>query len=165
MCRACSCRHRRSGVTRIPNTAAGSGIANSTPDLGIEPIFYTRSSYWPVGRRERKKNFPRRDFPLNRISETKLANELLQQNRALIFPFFYVSLYQNHRHLHRLSKRLRPGLCVVTLGSHKQASLPSILIVRVDGHRAVNVGGNSHLLPCPRWLSSLLLQFSDCSQG
>ena len=64
-------------MTRIPNTAAGSGIANSTPDLGIEPIFYTRSSYWPVGRRERKKNFPRRDFPLNRISETKLANELL----------------------------------------------------------------------------------------
>jgi len=90
-------------VTRIPNTAAGSGIANSTPDLGIEPIFYTRSSYWPVGRRERKNNFPRRDFPLNRISETKLANELLQQNRALIFPLFYVSPYQNHRHLHRRS--------------------------------------------------------------
>jgi hypothetical protein len=67
------------------------GIANSTPDLGgIEPIFYTRSSYWPVGRRQRKKNFPRRDLPLNRISETKLANELLQQNRALILsPFFF----------------------------------------------------------------------------
>lgn len=79
-------------MTRIPNTAAGSGIANSTPDLGIEPIFYTRSSYWPAGRRERKKNFPRRDFRLNRISETKQTNELLQQNRALIFFFLRIAL-------------------------------------------------------------------------
>jgi len=92
--------------------------------------------------------------------QTNCSNRTL-----LVSSFFYVSPYQNHRHLHRRSYRLRPCLSVVKLGSHKQASLPSILIVRVDGHRAVNVGGSSHLLPCPRWLSSFLLQFSECSQG
>lgn len=157
MCGACSCRKGRGrrDVTRIPTTsAAASGIANFTPNLGIQPIssppFLLLGNSWKTGR---GKHIPERDLPLHRISQKRIAKEWLQQNLSLIV--FYASLYKPHRPMRPPTfVSFRHSPCIVTLGSHKQASLPSTAIARVDGNGVVELGRKKHLLPCPTWASS-----------
>lgn len=151
MCSACSCRKGRRDVTRIPTTsAAASGIANFTPNLGIQPIsdppFLLLGNSWKTGR---GKHIPWRDLPLHRISQKGIAKELLQQNLSLIV--FYASLYKPHRPMHPpMFVSFRHSLCIVTLGSHKQSSLPSIVIARVEGNGVVELGRTHTFSPAQR---------------
>jgi hypothetical protein len=165
MCSACSCRKGRRDVTRIPTTSAeASGIANFTPNLGIQPIsslFLLVGNTWKTGR---GKHIPGRDLPLHRISQKRIAKELLQQNLSLIV--FYASLYKPHRLMHPPTfLSFRHSLFVVTLGSHKQASLPSIVITRVDGKGDVELGRTHTFSPAQRERTVMVnMHFSDCEQ-
>jgi hypothetical protein len=89
---------------------------------------------------------------------------LPQQNLSRIV--FYASLNETHRPMDPPTfVSFHHPLCVVTLGSHKQVSLPSIVIVRVDGNGVVQLGRTHTFSPAqhePPVMANM--HFSDCGQ-
>lgn len=166
MCSACSCRKGRRDVTRIATTsAAASGVANLTPNLGIQAISYP--SILLLGNRQktgRGKRIPQRDLPLHRTSQKKIAKSC--SNRTFLLSFFYASLYKPHRFLHQPTfVSFSHSLCILMLGSHKQATLPTIVIARVVGNGALELGRASTSSPSQDEYPVMAnTRFSDCSQ-